>query len=1247
MEKKLLVPILCCLVAAAFVTPADAFPKRYTVSTAGGTSSFNTSGNWSTAGNPSSTDTASITNVLDVDGLRVVTTVVGTANTIDFLRVGNEVGGVGTNKLLIREAFTSSFGAINSVRGIIEIQNSTARFGINSFITFNNSGQIIMGTNSLLFLASTPPGTASDRALTNAGTISFVNNATLGTDTGEINYGQTAGFTNSAGGTIIKSGRGTGTFVGVFGANNTPFINNGTIIVNAGVMKFDSRNAFTIGVSNSASSKIFIANASTVMVARTSAAWQGGNTIANAGSISLFGGEYLAFDTDTTTVKVSATNNNTGVISGSGTVQWRLINDSTGVLLATGGVLRITSSVVGAGGEFNAGNSSGGATLEFRGGNVGAGGTITGGITVTNSSAIIFSGDSDWTINSAAKYGFSGATAAERGSLINSNATGGGETLFLNNASFRNNQGTLAVVGGTGVGINYGQIGAAMTNNFVLTGNGSFTGEFGGNNNGVLNNSTISTIVGGTLTFDPRNATNFGGFQNAAGGTVVITNDSFLIIRRSDAAWFTSGVSPTNFGTITMTGGSSLVGSNSDLLVGGGDSNDAGRVVSAAGAVINVTGTNNISNFRFIQNNGLVTMAATAQLTNDVNSTDGLTIGQFDNRAGGVIQLNGTGSISGNGANVFVLNGNYISDSTSSITNTGGGAYLIFTGNRPMTNAGTISMIIRAGVGAGPFFALKVGTTPDNFVANTGTFIVGVEGAVAAKTFSISNQFVNAGTVILTNAANGGSGGQVFLDITGKTRATGGASTNESTGTIRMVQSDAAAAATAFAGTLSFANGDFVNAGTLTVNQVKDNASVLIVREAAGIFSNTATGRVIMESGSPGPGSLSIRADNIVNAGYIVLSNAGTINIQNAGATTTNLVNSGTILFAGGNLNATQIFNRVTGTIFGNGTFAGSATRLVDNSGTIRSSGGTLFLAMVTNSSRVILDPGSILRVQNLNNSGIVTSDSAGLVVRGNFVNTGSIVQMNSMGTFDGTVINSGLWITDPTTNIFGSTATITASGQIQASAGDVFIFKRSFVNQSDSNTTWNTLNLTPGDPASTPGTKFIFDEPEAGGTVTQNFFQAGLLLTDGFVGVPSSVTDTQTVSSFAAVAGFVTNFALGTLEIGNLGTNSILRLIDTFGTVSPDDGKTNSLFVNTLNIFGTSLLVISNDMRLYFVNSNGWSGANIFLSSGAEIHQLVLAQEVVSAVPEPSVLLLWLSGIVTVYAARRRAIKQANRSKT
>src|SRR5439155_9254026 len=79
--------------------------------------------------------------------------------------------------------------------------------------------------------------------------------------TSQLNYGTSTGgaFLNSGTGTIIKNDVGTGAFVGNLSGNNVAFQNNGTIFVNAGVLKIDPRDAFNIGgFSNTASGQIFI-----------------------------------------------------------------------------------------------------------------------------------------------------------------------------------------------------------------------------------------------------------------------------------------------------------------------------------------------------------------------------------------------------------------------------------------------------------------------------------------------------------------------------------------------------------------------------------------------------------------------------------------------------------------------------------------------------------------------------------------------------------------------------------------------------------------------------------------------------------------------------------------------------------------------------------------------------------------------------------------------------------------------------
>jgi hypothetical protein len=376
------------------------------------------------------------------------------------------------------------------------------------------------------------------------------------------------------------------------------------------------------------------------------------------------------------------------------------------------------------------------------------------------------------------------------------------------------------------------------------------------------------------------------------------------------------------------------------------------------------------------------------------------------------------------------------------------------------------------------------------------------------------------------------------------------------------------------------------------------------------------------------------------NQGTVTIGNGGTLIIgrtSNAwfNAAAVAVTNSGSIFLSGGtfrgsndavNVRAGTLVNTSAGVISGTGTIFGYDS--IRNAGTVLADGGVF--TVIENSYFV--------------NSGTFTTMNANVSIgqtlggaKTTFTNSGVVAMMNTYAQFEGAVVNSGSWITDPTTNVFQNTMTVTSSGDIQAAAGDVFIFHEHFVNQSTQNTTYNTFNTTAGG-SGAAGTKFIFDDQSANGT--QAFYTAGLLLTGGFVGTPApTATGAQTVSSFAAVTGFVDNFAIDRLELGNGSTNSTLMLLDTFGTVSPSDGNTAAIFVNDLWIFGSSTLIISNNVRLYFVNSNNWSSANFTLLGNAELHQLVLEQ--LNVIPEPTVVFLWLSGLATIYAARRRSARR------
>ena len=422
--------------------------------------------------------------------------------------------------------------------------------------------------------------------------------------------------------------------------------------------------------------------------------------------------------------------------------------------------------------------------------------------------------------------------------------------------------------------------------------------------------------------------------------------------------------------------------------------------------------------------------------------------------------------------------------------------------------------------------------------------------------------------------------------------------------------------------TVSMLGGSIIG-GNLT------NLSIATIKGFGAIVSNlinqgivTATnGELRLLSSFSGAGTYRAVAGSA--ASTLTFAGTGSVSsLYNTGATIrvegvlTNaplFVNSGSLAMAGGRYQSgARLTNSSTAWITGYGT--------IDTAGVINQ--GTL----LANNTSTLLVVGA-----GLANSGFVRASNGRLVINGAFTNTGTVNLLTSVGTFNGGVVNSGAWITDPTTNVFNDTFTVTSSGSISASAGDVYRFRSNFVNLSSQSNTWNTFNTTAGDSGAS-GTKFIFDNYSGTSpTLTQQFFTAGLALTNGFDGSPvPTASGVQSVTTFSAVSGFFDNFALDRLEIGNAGTNSMLELTDSF----PSDGNNAALFVNDLWLFASSRLIISNDVRLYFVNSNNWSLANISLLGNAEIHQLLSPMVVI---PEPGVLFLWIAGVATLYVSRCR----------
>jgi hypothetical protein len=197
--------------------------------------------------------------------------------------------------------------------------------------------------------------------------------------------------------------------------------------------------------------------------------------------------------------------------------------------------------------------------------------------------------------------------------------------------------------------------------------------------------------------------------------------------------------------------------------------------------------------------------------------------------------------------------------------------------------------------------------------------------------------------------------------------------------------------------------------------------------------------------------------------------------------------------------------------------------------------------------------------------------------------------------------------------------------------SGDVYEFQSNFVNVSTLSNQYNTLNG-----------KFVMN-----GQGTQQFYVAGINL-GGFRSSLQSSNETYFTTgggtfstnsfSFArgdSAFGYSNNFALGTLELSDLSTTVLASTYDVFDNSNLVAG----LYLNTLTLDPGSLLIISNNVELYFQNTNGVTGIgfgtlgagdNVLLLDGSSFHQLTM-------VPEPSVLMLMTIGAVSITYYRRR----------
>jgi T5SS/PEP-CTERM-associated repeat protein len=854
---------------------------------------------------------------------------------------------------------------------------------------------------------------------------------------------------------------------------------------------------------------------------------------------------------------------------------------SNNVTVSAGAFLDSSGAILGSGGSGGQGNSN---TVIVTGANsvwTNRGTLVLGSVNGSFNTVTISAGGN--VFNNDVTIGSGGAGGRANSNLVFVTGTGsrwitlgdvslgaamGGSfnMLVVTNSGFASASGNLVI----GANADPGQQALVTSNGLVDVAGSVLIGNGSGDGNGLqlLDQGTLRST---NVVVGPNGATSGNTITNS-GGSLLVTNSTVTATLNIQ-----HGAVALNSGTVSVDKLILTTGSSGTLVFNGGNLNVSSAFVTNTFAFVVGDGAGNTATLNLLGgvynfNNGLT------------NRTDGFITG-----GGGVnspFQVVNLGSIVATSTTAELRFTNTTTVGNPGTLGASTGATLTFgtagVGSAIITNLGTISLT------GGTLRSGNITNLAAGFIGGSGTLVaaVGNSGAISATGGDL---ILSAGLIGNTNSGtlSAAVGGNLIIGTASNLVVNNSATINLSGGNLFSGNVTNLAGATLRGrGALKSL---LVNAGTVTAT----NGELRLLGAASGAGAYRAVAGASASTLSfVGGGSIS------------ALFNTGaTIRVEGALTNANTFINAGSLVMAGGTYQSSATVTNISGSwLTGTGTVA--ATTL--NSGTI-----------FAHSATPLTFSGP-----SLNNlvGGVVTASTASLVVKGAFNNSGTFVAISSVGTFSGGVVNSGAWITDPSTNVFQNTYTVTSSGFIQMTPGDVYIFSNnasaaSFVNLSTQSNTFHTL----------PG-KFLFDATLA---LTQTFATAGnnignLNTTGGFTTVTVPTLNPNLLAQYS------NNFALGSLELASTTT-----VVDAFLQGGRTHGGLEAaLFLSDLTLDPGSLLIISNDVQIYFITSNAFNLAQVSLLGDGGLHQLV-TQFVV--VPEPDVLLLWLAGAAAVYGSRRR----------
>ena len=934
-------------------------------------------------------------------------------NNAGAIRVGNNSGLGTTNNGTEIVSGAALELTTNNVGGNISIGAealSLAGTGINSAGALRN----ITGSNSYGGLFTL---TAATRINSDAGTLTLTNTETITGATFGLTFGGAGNLVvnsiiGTTTGTVNKDGAGTL----ILGAANTY---TGDTTVGAGVLQLSGNGRIADA------SAAVVSNGATFDLNSISDTVDG---VSGAGAVTLGGA--------TLTVSNSATNNLSGVLSGTGGLV--KVGAGTQILSGTtnsyGGTTTIGAGVLNVGTLANAGQNS----------SIGTNGTII----ITNGGVLQYGGSTvsiDRNINLASGSGVIGVTnsatsltiagvISNTGSLVKTNAgelilsganTYSGTTLITNGVlNIQNNTGLGATNSGTTVGSGAAleleggvSIGAeALTINgtgisaagalrsisgdntygglitlgsaseisadsgtLSITNTGTITGNTFGLTLGGAGNINLASIIGttsGTVTKDGAGTATLTGANTYTGATTA----SVGALRAANATALgttAGGVSVANGAALELSGGITI-GAETLALSGTG--------ISTGGALRNISGDNTYQ--------GTITNTAASRINSDAGT---LTLSGAINATNQTLTFGGAGNIAANGA---------ITNSTAGLTKDGTGTLTMGIatnsyGGVTTIGGGVLQVTNLANAGANS----AIGTNGSIVLTNGGTLVyagttnssmnrtislasgdggIGVSNSAAAVTISgaISNtgNFVKsgAGTLILSTATNSYGGTTTIAGGTIQVTNLANAGANSAIGTNGMI-------ILSNGGVFSYAGAS--NSGMNRTINLAGNGGFGVSNSTAAVtnsgvitntgnFTKSGAGTLILS------GSNNFSGTTTVSAGVLSLANTNALS-----ASTVDYSSAGSISFSnltganfGGLQGSTNLaLTNLAGTavalnVGGNNSSTTYSGAFSGGGSLIKTGTGTLALSGNSSFSGVTTISNGAVRVSNANGLGATNS---------------------------------------------------------------------------------------------------------------------------------------------------------------------------------------------------------------------------------------------------------------------------------